>query len=105
MKCLFYMLAASIPALLMTACDEYYGHMGGGWNHMMDYGYGCGGSFMWILFVIIIAVFAYFIIQNAKTKSSGGTVQETPLDILNKRYAKGEITKEEYDGMKKDIEG
>ena len=65
---------------------------------------GFGGMFMWILFVIIIGIVAYFIIQNSKTKSAGGTTQETPLDILKKRYAKGEITKEEYERMKKDVE-
>ncbi len=31
------------------------------------------------------------------------TNSESALDILNKRYAKGEITKEQYDQMKKDI--
>ena len=46
----------------MTGCDGYYGPMmGGGCNNMMDlgYGYGFGGMFMGILFVIIIFIVVF----------------------------------------------
>jgi putative membrane protein len=29
---------------------------------------------------------------------------KTPLEVLQDRYAKGEITREEYEGMKRDLE-
>ncbi len=31
-------------------------------------------------------------------------ISESPLDLLNKRYAQGEINKQEYDLVKKDLE-
>jgi putative membrane protein len=66
---------------------------------MMHYGY--GGWFMWLLPVIVIIIALYLIMRAQK----GRTIQETPLEILKKRYAKGEITKEEYDRMKQDLSG
>ena len=38
-------------------------------------------------------------------RTGGGSRNESATEILKKRYAKGEITKEEYESMKKDIEG
>ena len=105
MKRSLYVVAVFITALLMMGCDGNYGHMGGGgWNHMMNYGYGYGGIFMWILLIIVIGVVVYFIIQSTKAKTSGEPLKETPLDILKGRYAKREIAKEEFERMKKDLE-
>lgn len=43
--------------------------------------------------------------QKIKKMKNGGKKETDPFAILKIRYAKGEITKEEYEQMKKDIEG
>jgi putative membrane protein len=95
-----------VGVLVSCAGEGYYGSQGpGGWEHMMHYGFGYGGMFMWIIFLIVIGLLIYFIIQSQKTKGHAPTQNESPLDTLKKRYAKGEIAREEYERMKKDLEG
>jgi putative membrane protein len=94
--------------LLVSCADrsDYYGMQGpGGWGSMMHYGFGYGGMFMWIIFLIVIGFLIYFIVQAQKMKGQTPTQTESHLDILKKRYARGEIAKEEYERMKKDLEG
>jgi putative membrane protein len=96
-----------ITGLLVSCAGEgYYGPQGpDGWGPMMHYGFGYGGMFMWIIFLIVIGLLIYFIVQAQKTKGQTPTQNESPLDILKRRYAKGEITREECERMKKDLDG
>jgi putative membrane protein len=67
-------------------------------------GYGYGGMFMGILFIIVLGIAVYFIFQYIRSTKGVGPAQETPLDILKKRYAKGEITKEEFERIKNELQ-
>jgi putative membrane protein len=82
--------------------------MMGGWdragNYGCSFGYGYGGMFMGILFLILLGVAIYFIVQSVRSKNDIGQAKELPIDILKKRYAKGEITKEEFDRMKNELQ-
>ncbi len=71
-----------------------------------------GGLFSVVLLVIIIGVAIWLIATVARGGSSGvqqwhpsAPAGQAPLDILQVRYAKGEITKEQYEQMKRDLDG
>ncbi len=66
-------------------------------------GFGFGGGFMWIFWIIIIVA----IIALVKGFSGGGSSassSESPLEILRKRYARGEISEEEFEHYRKTLE-
>jgi putative membrane protein len=80
------------------------------WPNMMGSFFG-GGGFIWMIFIFIFIVaiiigIILMIVWLVKRASYTGYPQEKEgkaLDILKERYARGEITKKEYENIKKDI--
>ena len=60
--------------------------------------------FFWIIFIAVILYPIFGRGRSPKSWTPGAAPEtETALDILKKRYAKGEITKDEFEQMKRDI--
>ena len=89
------------PACAFAQGNHMDGGRMNGYGHMMS-SWG-GGIAMGLTVVIVVGVLVYLLVRGFGTNDFGSTSHETPLDILKKRYARGEITKEQFDEMKKDL--
>ena len=76
--------------------------MWGWYNGMMDI-WGFGGGWMLIIWIIIIGLIVWGVIALIRYTSQGTGEKRQPLGIAKERYAKGEISKEEYERIKKDL--
>jgi putative membrane protein len=78
-----------------------YGFWGGGGQP--GWFWYSGGHFMMIPLFIVLIVVVYLVARNYGGKRPLQATQETPLDIVRRRYASGEITKEQYESLKADL--
>ncbi len=80
----------------------------GNWDgYGMMYGNQWGGLFSFIFMILILAAIgvgaAVLLRRLPQGTAQGGRTEMSALDVLNQRYAKGEITQEEYRNIKKEI--
>ncbi len=79
-----------------------------GWNN--GWGMMGGGWFMWLLLILLVVL----VVWTFRALASGAsgptrnepppTERETPQAILQNRYARGEISREEYEQIRSDLE-
>ncbi len=114
--CLIVMVGAGV--VLEAMVWRHYGHANMPWKEvspMMGPGM-CWGTGMWIFPIIGLVIFLfviYLVFTRVFTgggpfcgwggQGGGSTGPQSPMDVLKMRYAKGEIGREEFERMKKDI--
>lgn len=66
------------------------------------YGMGFGGIIMILAWIALIGLTMYAASRALRSRSgTAGSV--TPVDIARERYARGEITREEFERLRKDL--
>ncbi len=71
----------------------------GGWGGWM----GWGGPVLMVAVWVLIITGSVFLIRFLVRRSQGREHEDSALDILKRRYAQGEINKEEYEEKRKDL--
>jgi putative membrane protein len=90
-----------------TACTPMDGDdgRGGGW-HMgpgMMGGYGIMGIIFWIVIIVGVVFLVKYLMQSGGREGRSGSSGSSALDILEQRYARGEIDQEEFEAKKREL--
>ena len=100
-------IIVAVLIIVPTVFGFFWGH-DSGWGMM-----GSGMSFGWVFMPIFMILFWGLVIwgvvslvrglSGSRSSDSDSSRPDSALEVLKKRYARGEITKEEYEEKKKDI--
>jgi len=68
-------------------------------------GFWFGGPIMMLLLFILLFAAVYAIARYTGHTRTTGVPTDAPLDIIKRRYARGEITREQFETLKSDLKG
>jgi putative membrane protein len=77
-----------------------------GWNPGMGWGTMICGGILGLLILAALVVIVVLLFTRTPTErgeASSRPASKTPMDILKERYARGEITKEEYQEIREHL--
>lgn len=75
----------------------------GGWGHMGGWGWGMS-IFGWVFMVAVVGLLVWLIVTSSRRPDRPAAGERSALDVLDERYARGEIEREEYLERRADLE-
>ncbi len=74
-----------------------------GWGHPMGWLSMIMMALFWVALIIAVIFLVRWILLSTGGRNHESLREESPLEILKKRYARGEIDKQEFEEKKRDL--
>ncbi len=69
-----------------------------------QWGYNVMSGYLWIVWLVIAALVVWLLLRLVQnTGTQAGQPHESARDVLDRRYAAGDVNKDEYDRIKQDL--
>lgn len=77
--------------------------MNGNYDQHMGWGMHFMGLIFWIFIIVAVVLLVRWLMSSANN-TRNNSYPESAQELLNKRYARGEIDRDTYESMKKDLD-
>ncbi|MCH8899224.1 MAG: SHOCT domain-containing protein [Acidobacteria bacterium] len=76
---------------------------GDGWGHMGGWGWGMA-IFGWLFMTMVVVLVAWLIWSTTRRAEPGGGTVSRAVELLDQRYARGELNRDQYLEQAADLE-
>ena len=74
-----------------------------GWGHMGGWGWGMA-IFGWLFMTVVVVLVAWLIWSTTRRAELGGRTVSRAVELLDERYARGELDRDQYLEQRADLE-